>query len=190
MVHELFTIQNNRVDLRKLGSKARGPTPTRAPPLTAHPLRYRKITKSWCSPRSRTCSSVRRCTTTTVQPPLLRSRPVHNTSDRESSGDLGVAIKTMVDEFQSASKSNQNIQSIADMQRFIENYPEFRAKSGNVSKHVTLMGEMGRLIEERHLLQVSQVEQVSHPASSSRLLSRSHRTSRAAALIAQLRSRR
>lgn len=66
----------------------------------------------------------------------------------------------MVDDFQSASKSNQNIQSIADMQRFIENYPEFRAKSGNVSKHVTLMGEMGRLIDERHLLQVSQVEQV------------------------------
>ena len=79
-------------------------------------------------------------------------------------GDLGVAIKAMVDEFQSASKSNQNIQSIADMQRFIENYPEFRAKSGNVSKHVTLMGEMGRLIEERHLLQVSQVEQVTHHA--------------------------
>jgi vacuolar protein sorting-associated protein 45 len=76
-------------------------------------------------------------------------------------GDLGVAIKGMVDDFQSASKSNQNIQSIADMQRFIENYPEFRAKSGNVSKHVTLMGEMGRIIDERHLLQVSQVEQAS-----------------------------
>ncbi len=75
-------------------------------------------------------------------------------------GDLGVAIKGMVDEFQSASKSNQNIQSIADMQRFIENYPEFRAKSGNVSKHVTLMGEMGRIIDERRLMQVSQVEQV------------------------------
>lgn len=75
-------------------------------------------------------------------------------------GDLGVAIKSMVDEFQAASKSNQNIQSIADMQRFIENYPEFRAKSGNVSKHVTIMGELGRLIDERHLMQVSQVEQV------------------------------
>ena len=77
-----------------------------------------------------------------------------------SQGDLGVAIKSMVDEFQAASKSNQNIQSIADMQRFIENYPEFRAKSGNVSKHVTIMGELGRLIDERHLMQVSQVEQV------------------------------
>lgn len=65
----------------------------------------------------------------------------------------------MVDEFQAASKSNQNIQSIADMQRFIENYPEFRAKSGNVSKHVTIMGELGRVIDERHLMQVSQVEQ-------------------------------
>lgn len=74
-------------------------------------------------------------------------------------GDLGVAIKGMVDEFQAVSKSNQKIQSIADMQRFVENYPEFRAKSGNVSKHVTLMGELSRLIDERHLMQVSQVEQ-------------------------------
>ena len=67
----------------------------------------------------------------------------------------------MVDEFQVASKSNQKISTIADMQRFVENYPEFRAKSGNVSKHVTLMGELSRLIDERHLMQVSQVEQVS-----------------------------
>jgi hypothetical protein len=78
-------------------------------------------------------------------------------------GDLGVAIKGMVDEFQAASKSNQNIQTIADMQRFVENYPEFRAKSGNVSKHVTLMGEMSRVIDERHLMQVSQVEQARLP---------------------------
>ena len=70
-----------------------------------------------------------------------------------------MAIKGMVDEFQAASKSNQKIQTIADMQRFVENYPEFRAKSGNVSKHVTLMGEMSRLIDERHLMKVSQVEQ-------------------------------
>ena len=75
-------------------------------------------------------------------------------------GDLGVAIKGMVDDFQVASKSNQKISTIADMQRFVENYPEFRAKSGNVSKHVTLMGELSRLIDERHLMQVSQVEQV------------------------------
>lgn len=74
-------------------------------------------------------------------------------------GDLGVAIKSMVDEFQLSSKSNQNIQSIADMQRFLENYPEFRAKSGNVSKHVTLMSELGRIIDERRLMQVSHLEQ-------------------------------
>ena len=65
----------------------------------------------------------------------------------------------MVDEFQLSSKSNQNIQSIADMQRFLENYPEFRAKSGNVSKHVTLMSELGRIIDERRLMQVSHLEQ-------------------------------
>ena len=56
-------------------------------------------------------------------------------------------------------KSTQNISSIADMQRFVESYPEFRARSGNVSKHVTLMGELSRLVDERRLMGVSQLEQ-------------------------------
>ncbi|KAK3260768.1 vacuolar protein sorting-associated protein 45 [Cymbomonas tetramitiformis] len=74
-------------------------------------------------------------------------------------GDLGLAVKAMVDEFQLTSKSNQNISSIEDMQRFVENYPEFRAKSGNVSKHVAVLSELNRLIDARQLMQVSCTEQ-------------------------------
>lgn len=74
-------------------------------------------------------------------------------------GDLGNKIRALVEEFQVVSKSNQNIQSIEDMQRFVENYPEFRAKSGNVSKHVNMMGELSRVVDSRHLYEVSPVEQ-------------------------------
>ena len=74
-------------------------------------------------------------------------------------GDLGIEIKNLVDGFQEASKMNHNIQSIEDMQRFVENYPEFRAKQGNVSKHVTLMTELSRLVEEGMLMNASELEQ-------------------------------
>jgi vacuolar protein sorting-associated protein 45 len=74
-------------------------------------------------------------------------------------GDLGVKIKELVDDFQSKTKSNQNIQSIDDIKRFVEDYPLFRKLSGNVTKHVTLMGELSRIIDERQLLKVSEVEQ-------------------------------
>ena len=48
---------------------------------------------------------------------------------------------------------------VADMKSFIEQYPEFRKLSGSVSKHVAIMGELARLVEERQLMDVSQVEQ-------------------------------
>ncbi|CAA7402333.1 unnamed protein product [Spirodela intermedia] len=77
----------------------------------------------------------------------------------ENFGDLGMNIKRMVDEFQQVSKSNQNIQTIEDMAKFVDNYPEYRKMHGNVSKHVTLVTEMSRIVEERKLMLVSQVEQ-------------------------------
>jgi len=74
-------------------------------------------------------------------------------------GELGIAVKQLVGEFQVRTKNNQSIQSISDMKRFVEDYPEFRKLSGNVSKHVSVMGELSRLMEERHLLDVSELEQ-------------------------------
>ena len=37
--------------------------------------------------------------------------------------------------------------TIEDMQRFVDSYPEFRAMSGTVSKHVAIMTELSRLGE-------------------------------------------
>ncbi|KAI0603245.1 glucose inhibited division protein A-domain-containing protein [Biscogniauxia sp. FL1348] len=74
-------------------------------------------------------------------------------------GDLGGNIKDYVEQYQSKTKNNANIESITDMKRFIEEYPEFRKLSGNVSKHVTLVSELSRRVGAESLLEVSEVEQ-------------------------------
>ncbi|KAL9359064.1 hypothetical protein Peur_047187 [Populus x canadensis] len=77
----------------------------------------------------------------------------------ENFGDIGMNIKKMVDDFQQVAKSNQNIQTIEDMAKFVDNYPEYRKMHGNVSKHVTLVTEMSKIVEERRLMLVSEMEQ-------------------------------
>ncbi|KAK4340913.1 hypothetical protein RND71_039414 [Anisodus tanguticus] len=77
----------------------------------------------------------------------------------ENFGDIGMNIKKMVDDFQQVAKSNQNIQTIEDMAKFVDNYPEYRKMQGNVSMHVTLVTEMSKIVEERKLMLVSQTEQ-------------------------------
>jgi hypothetical protein len=74
-------------------------------------------------------------------------------------GDLGQNIKEYVEQYQVKTKNTMNIESIADMKRFVEDYPEFRKLSGNVSKHVTLVGELSRRVGEDTLLDVSELEQ-------------------------------
>jgi vacuolar protein sorting-associated protein 45 len=74
-------------------------------------------------------------------------------------GDLGGNIKDYVSQYQSRTKSNAQIESIEDMKRFVEDYPEFRKLSGNVSKHVTLISELSRRVSADNLLDVSELEQ-------------------------------
>lgn len=74
-------------------------------------------------------------------------------------GDLGVAVKDMMIEYQKSAKMNENINSIEDMQAFMERYPAFRSKSINVSKHVAVMSELARLVDLCQLFDISQLEQ-------------------------------
>ncbi|CAJ2667580.1 vacuolar sorting-associated protein 45 [Trifolium pratense] len=74
-------------------------------------------------------------------------------------GDIGMNIKRLVDEFQQVAQSNQNIQTVEDMAKFVDNYPEYRKMHGNVTKHVTLVTEMSKIVEARKLMLVSQTEQ-------------------------------
>ena len=41
----------------------------------------------------------------------------------------------------------------------MENYPQFRKMSGTVSKHVTVVSELSRLVSNNCLLEVSELEQ-------------------------------
>ncbi|KTW27344.1 hypothetical protein T552_02327 [Pneumocystis carinii B80] len=74
-------------------------------------------------------------------------------------GDLGTRIKEYVDHYHSKTKSNIEIQNVSDIKRFIEEYPEFRQLSGNVSKHVILMSELSTRVNKESLLEVSELEQ-------------------------------
>jgi vacuolar protein sorting-associated protein 45 len=74
-------------------------------------------------------------------------------------GDLGMNIKVLTEQYQAQTSNTAKIESIEDMQRFVDEYPEFRKMSGNVSKHVAVVHELSRVIEANSLLQVSQLEQ-------------------------------
>ncbi|KJA16499.1 hypothetical protein HYPSUDRAFT_147686 [Hypholoma sublateritium FD-334 SS-4] len=76
-------------------------------------------------------------------------------------GDLGSSLKDYVQDYQTRSlaQSPSSINSIADMKRFVEEYPEFRKLGGNVSKHVALVGELSRIVGRDKLLEVGEVEQ-------------------------------
>ena len=79
-------------------------------------------------------------------------------------GDLGAAIAAYVSDYQARNSSigpasTSRIETIGDMKRFVEEYPEFKRLGGNVTKHVTLVGELSRLVERDDLLAVSEVEQ-------------------------------
>lgn len=74
-------------------------------------------------------------------------------------GDLGQEIKNYVDEYQLKHKSTMNIESISDMKKFVEEYPEFKKLGGNVSKHVSLVSDLSRRVEKESLLEAGEVEQ-------------------------------
>ena len=74
-------------------------------------------------------------------------------------GELAANLKVMVDELQAKTKQHQNIDSLEDMQKVLDSYPEYKKESANVYKHVDLMTSLSRTVEERKLLDLSKIEQ-------------------------------
>lgn len=74
-------------------------------------------------------------------------------------GEIGQNIKNLMDHFQSKAKSHKKIETISDMKNFVETYPQFKKLSGNVSKHVTVVGELSAMVTDYNLLDVSELEQ-------------------------------
>lgn len=76
-------------------------------------------------------------------------------------GQLGEAIQKLLQDYQSQQHlhSTDNLNTIEEMQSFMERFPELRSQSHNVSKHVAIMGELARLVDVCSLMDVSQFEQ-------------------------------
>lgn len=74
-------------------------------------------------------------------------------------GDLSEGIKNLVVEFRGKQQIGQNVETIDDMKRFVNDYPEFSRIAGNVSKHVSLTSEIDIKIKKRMLLDISELEQ-------------------------------
>lgn len=74
-------------------------------------------------------------------------------------GELGIAVKDLVSEYQAKVQNTTKVDSIEDMQNFVDKYPEFRQMSGNVSKHVAILSELSRLSTLYKLMEASELEQ-------------------------------
>lgn len=74
-------------------------------------------------------------------------------------GEIGQRIKELMEDFQKKAQTHQKVESIADMKAFVENYPQFKKMSGTVAKHVTVVGELSRLVGLYNLLEISETEQ-------------------------------
>lgn len=74
-------------------------------------------------------------------------------------GDVGKATIQYLAEYQETTKNTANVESIQEMQRFVDQYPEFRKMTGNVSKHVTVVHELSRIVDANGLFHASQLEQ-------------------------------
>jgi vacuolar protein sorting-associated protein 45 len=76
-------------------------------------------------------------------------------------GELGEEIQKLLQNYQrqTAQHNTSNLNTIEDMQAFMDKFPELRSQSHNVSKHVAIMGELARLVDVCSLMDVSQFEQ-------------------------------
>ncbi|AMD21326.1 HER047Cp [Eremothecium sinecaudum] len=74
-------------------------------------------------------------------------------------GDLGDRVKQYVAQYKSKTNSSSKIETIEDIKRFIEKFPEFKKLSSNVSKHMSILGELDRQLSMKQIWQLSELEQ-------------------------------
>ncbi|KAK7068417.1 vacuolar protein sorting-associated protein 45 [Halocaridina rubra] len=74
-------------------------------------------------------------------------------------GEIGQTIKDLMEDYQRKLSKQQKVESINDMKHFVESYPQFKKMSGTVTKHVTVVGELSRLVGTHNLLGISECQQ-------------------------------
>jgi vacuolar protein sorting-associated protein 45 len=74
-------------------------------------------------------------------------------------GELGSKVKQLAIEYQEKTKSTVKIDTIEDMKRFMDKYPEFKEFASNATKHIAIVSEIFRRTNSNALLKVSEVAQ-------------------------------
>lgn len=74
-------------------------------------------------------------------------------------GELGSTLKSAIDNLKNITKSQNKVETMEDMKRFIDEYPETKRYANNLHNHVFLMSELTRLVTEHNLIAVSECEQ-------------------------------
>jgi len=77
----------------------------------------------------------------------------------EDFGQLAESVRRELEEYTSVRQQSEQIDSIEKMQAILDSMPELKRKSANISKHVTLTGEISKLVTERALMEISKLEQ-------------------------------
>ncbi|CAI2363735.1 unnamed protein product [Moneuplotes crassus] len=68
-------------------------------------------------------------------------------------------LEVLLTQFKEKEKSRAKIDNIKDMQRMVENFPEFKKFAGKVTKHYSAFGECSDKITKRKLFSVCELEQ-------------------------------
>jgi len=74
-------------------------------------------------------------------------------------GDLGIAVKELMDSFQGNAVDSQQLKTIEDMRRFLLNYGDFSQQQRHVTRHVNIVSVLSEEIGKRSLMETSEVEQ-------------------------------
>lgn len=68
-------------------------------------------------------------------------------------------VQNFVNRYQKLTLQSTNFSSIADMKKFMQDYPEYKRLSQHVNKHVTLASELMKISDKINLRTISQFEQ-------------------------------
>lgn len=121
MIHELFTIKNNRID------------------LTGVPTRQEK------DPKEMMIS--------------IENDKFFEENYFKNYAEIGNTLKLAVENLKKVKMTQQKVETVDDMRRFIDEYPEARRYARSVQNHVFLMSEIARLVTDHNLMSVSECEQ-------------------------------
>lgn len=73
--------------------------------------------------------------------------------------NVAESVQSLVKRYQKLTLQSTNFSSIADMKKFMQDYPEYKRLSQHVNKHVTLASELMKISDKINLRAISQFEQ-------------------------------